>query len=243
MSSLPDQSAMLDAPAGTRILVVEDEPALVRLLRSIFEAAHYQVRVVPDGERALEQIALESPDLVLLDLLLPGKMDGYETCRRIREFSTVPVIMVTARAHEDEKLRGFEAGADDYVTKPFSARELLARVKALLRRSHVPAAAPPRIRLGELEVDIAAHLVVGDAAPVHLTPTEMRLLVVLARHANRVVPHASLLTEVWGPEYRDEVDYLRTYIRYLRQKLEPDPTNPRYLVTTPGVGYRLVTDG
>ncbi|HMM42464.1 MAG TPA: helix-turn-helix domain-containing protein, partial [Thermomicrobiales bacterium] len=110
-------------------------------------------------------------------------------------------------------------------------------------RSHVPAAAPPRIRLGELEVDIAAHLVVGDAAPVHLTPTEMRLLVVLARHANRVVPHASLLTEVWGPEYRDEVDYLRTYIRYLRQKLEPDPTNPRYLVTTPGVGYRLVTDG
>ncbi|HMM42892.1 MAG TPA: response regulator transcription factor, partial [Thermomicrobiales bacterium] len=144
MSSLPDQSAMLDAPAGTRILVVEDEPALVRLLRSIFEAAHYQVRVVPDGERALEQIALESPDLVLLDLLLPGKMDGYETCRRIREFSTVPVIMVTARAHEDEKLRGFEAGADDYVTKPFSARELLARVKALLRRSHVPAAAPPR---------------------------------------------------------------------------------------------------
>ncbi|HAX23858.1 MAG TPA: response regulator transcription factor [Thermomicrobiales bacterium] len=242
MSSWAGQTAPLDAPAGTRILVVEDEPALVRLLRSILEAAHYQVRIAPDGKRALEQVALEAPDLILLDLLLPGQMDGYEVCRRIREFSMIPVIMVTARAHEDERLRGFEAGADDYVTKPFSARELLARVKALLRRSQVPASTLPRIRLGELEVDIAAHQVVGHTAPVHLTPTEMRLLVVLARHANRVVPHTSLLTEVWGPEYRDEVDYLRTYVRYLRQKLEPDPTNPRYLITTPGVGYRLVTD-
>lgn len=242
MANLVEPLVVFDAPAGTRILVVEDEPALVRLLRSILEAAHYQVRIVSDGERALDQIALESPDLVLLDLLLPGQLDGYDVCRRIREFSTVPIIMVTARVHEDEKLRGFDAGADDYVTKPFSARELLARVKALLRRADVPRASLPRIRLGDLEVDIAAHEVVGNAAPVHLTPTELRLLVVLARHANRVVPHSSLLTEVWGPEYRDEVDYLRTYIRYLRQKLEPDPANPRYLVTTPGVGYRLVTD-
>ncbi|MCO5176236.1 MAG: response regulator transcription factor [Thermomicrobiales bacterium] len=239
---LPDPSAMLQAPAGARILVVEDEPALVRLLRSILEAAHYHVRVVPEGERALEQITLDPPDIVLLDLLLPGNLDGYDVCRRIREFSMVPIIIVSARTHEDEKILGFEVGADDYITKPFSARELLARVKAVLRRTRVSAAMPPRIHIGDIEVDIASHQVVSSAAPIHLTPTELKLLVVLARNANKVVPHSILLTEVWGPEYRDEVDYLRTYVRYLRQKLEPDPTAPRYLVTTPGVGYQLMTN-
>jgi two-component system KDP operon response regulator KdpE len=228
-------------PTPATILIVEDEPGLVRLLRSILEAAKYQVRAVPDGERALEQVALDPPDLVLLDLLLPGQLDGYGVCERIREFSMVPIIMVTARAREEEKLHGFAVGADDYVTKPFSAKELLARVQAVLRRSLVQADSPARLELGELVIDLAAQQVTIGGKPVHLTPTEFRLLLMLARQPDRVIPHATLLSDVWGPDYRDEVDYLRTYMRYLRQKLEPDPTNPRYLVTTPGVGYRLVT--
>lgn len=228
-------------PAKSSILVVEDEPQLVRLIRAILESTGYQVHVVPDGERALESIALDPPDLVLLDLVLPGEMDGFEICRRVRGFSMVPVIMLTARAGEDDKLRGFDAGADDYIVKPFSARELLARVKAVLRRSVVTAETPARVELGSLVIDMAAHQVTRDGELIHLTPTEFRLLVTLARHPNQVMTHSALLTEVWGIDYRDEIDYLRTYVRYLRQKIEPDPAEPKYLVTTPGVGYRLAT--
>jgi two-component system KDP operon response regulator KdpE len=224
------------------ILVVEDEPRLVRLLRAILESARYRGLVVHDGERAIEQTALERPDLILLDLLLPGQLDGFAVCERIREFSLAPVIMVSARAREDEKLRGFEAGADDYITKPFSSKELLARVQAVLRRTQIGAESPARIQLGDLTIDLAAQQVSSAGKLVHLTPTEYQLLVALARHPNQVMTHTALLTEVWGFEFRDEVDYLRTYIRYLRQKLEPDPTHPQYLVTTPGVGYRLATD-
>lgn len=223
------------------ILVVEDEPQLVRLIRAILESADYQVHVLPDGERAVEYVALDPPDMVLLDLMLPGEMDGYNVCRRIRGFSMVPVIMLTARAAEADKLLGFDAGADDYIVKPFSARELLARVRAVLRRSVVTAETPARIELGSLVIDMAAQQVTSEGALVHLTPTEFRLLVTLARHPNQVITHSALLTEVWGTDYRDEIDYLRTYIRYLRQKIEPDPAHPRYLVTTPGVGYRLAT--
>jgi two-component system KDP operon response regulator KdpE len=229
--------------ASAAILVVEDEPKLVRLMRAVLESAGHRVSAVPDGARALEQVALDPPDLVLLDLLLPGELDGFAVCRRIREFSMVPVIMVTARAREEEKLRGFEAGADDYVTKPFSARELLARVSAVLRRTRVQADSPPVVSLGELRIDLAAQRVTRDGEAVHLTPTEYRLLLALARRPGHVITHADLLAEVWGVEYRDEVDYLRTYIRYLRQKLEPDPSNPRYLLTQPGVGYLLATEG
>lgn len=228
-------------PVKSSILVVEDEPQLVRLIRAILESTGYQVHVVPDGERALESIALDPPDLVLLDLVLPGEMDGFEICRRVRGFSMVPVIMLTARAGEDDKLRGFDAGADDYIVKPFSARELLARVKAVLRRSVVTAETPARVELGSLVIDMAAHQVTRDGELIHLTPTEFRLLVTLARHPNQVMTHSALLTEVWGIDYRDEIDYLRTYVRYLRQKIEPDPAEPKYLVTTPGVGYRLAT--
>lgn len=224
------------------ILVVEDEPRLVRLLRAILESARFRVLVVHDGERAIEQTAIESPDLILLDLLLPGHLDGFAVCQRIREFSLVPIIMVTARAREDEKLRGFDAGADDYITKPFSSKELLARVQAVLRRTQVGAESPARIQLGNLAIDLAAMQVTSSGKPVHLTPTEFQLLIALARHPNQVMTHTALLTEVWGAEFRDEIDYLRTYIRYLRQKLEPDPAHPQYLVTTPGVGYRLATD-
>lgn len=228
--------------AQSKILVVEDEPRLVRLIRTILESADYEVIAVHDGERAIEQVALENPDLVLLDLLLPGHLDGFAVCQRIRGFSMVPVIMLTARTSEAEKLRGFEVGADDYITKPFSAKELLARVHAVLRRSLVQADSPGKVQLGDLVVDLAAQQVTSHGTVVHLTPTEFRLLITLARHPNQVMTHTDLLTEVWGFEYRDEVDYLRTYIRYLRQKLEPDPAHPQFLVTTPGVGYRLATE-
>jgi len=233
---------MTDATSA-RILVVEDEARLVRLIRAVLESQGYGVTVAPTGERALEQIVLEQPDLVLLDLRLPGGMDGFEICRRIREFSMVPVVMLTASAREEEKLAGFNAGADDYITKPFSSRELLARVKAVLRRTQVRQDSPAVIEVGDLAINLASQRVTIADEPVHLTPTEYRLLLALARQPDRVMTHTDLLTEVWGGEYRDEVEYLRTYIRYLRQKLEPDPTNPRYLVTRPGVGYSLSTEG
>lgn len=230
------------AALPAKILVVEDEPRLVRLMQVVLETARHQVLVATDGESAIAQTALEAPDLVLLDILLPGPLDGFAVCERIRQFSTTPIIMVTARAREEEKLRGFAVGADDYITKPFSAKELLARVHALLRRAQTPIDSAPSVRLGRLTVDLAALQVTGPGGPLHLTPTELRLILALARSPNRVLTHATLLSEVWGSEYRDETEYLRTYVRYLRQKLEPDPKQPRYLITVPGVGYRLDTD-
>ncbi|HUG15616.1 MAG TPA: response regulator transcription factor [Thermomicrobiales bacterium] len=224
------------------ILVVEDEPRLVRLIRAVLETDGHRVDVAHDGEAAIERVALDPPDLVLLDLLLPGSLDGYEICERIRSFSMVPVVMLTARAHEDDKLRGFEAGADDYITKPFSARELLARVQAVLRRSRTTSDTPPVVDVGGISINFAAREVTSGGEPIHLTPTEFRLLMALAMHPGRAITHTALLTEVWGPEYRDEIDYLRTYIRYLRRKLEPDPKNPRYLITVPGTGYRLAQE-
>jgi two-component system KDP operon response regulator KdpE len=214
---------------------------LTKLVADILEAGGYRVLVAHDGERALEQVALEAPDLILLDLLLPGPLDGYAVCERLRTFSMIPVIMVTARVREDEKLRGFEAGADDYVTKPFSAKELLARVQAVLRRSRTTAASPPVVEFGDITINLASQQVTSGGAPVHLTPTEYRLLMALARHPDHVMTHTELLVEVWGAEFRDEIDYLRTYVRYLRRTLEPDPANPRYLLTVPGIGYRLAT--
>jgi DNA-binding response OmpR family regulator len=231
---------MSERPRAT-ILVVEDEPRLVRLLRAVLESGGYRMDAVHDGAAAIERVALDPPDLVLLDLRLPGDLDGYAVCERIREFALTPIIMVTARAREDEKLRGFAAGADDYVTKPFSARELLARVQAVLRRT-TASDTQPRVTLGDLTIDLATRLVTRDNAPIHLTPTEYRLLLTLAQHPGKVLTHSELLTAVWGSEYRDEVEYLRTYVRYLRQKLEPEPTQPRYLLTHPGIGYSLAAD-
>ncbi len=183
---------------------------------------------------------MEQPDLVLLDILLPGSMDGYEICRRLREFSTVPVIMLTAKARDADILTGFDAGADDYLTKPFNAKELLARVKAVLRRSqHPEEMTTATFACGELEIDYARHAVTRRGETVSLTRTEYALLRELALNANRVLSHPDLLTAVWGPEYRDDVDYLRAYVRYLRRKIEADPSNPRYIVTLPGIGYML----
>jgi two-component system KDP operon response regulator KdpE len=186
-------------------------------------------------------VAVEQPDLVLLDVLLPGGMDGYEICRRVRQFSTVPVIMLTAKAQEDDKLKGFALGADDYMTKPFSAKELLARVAAVLRRAR-SADSPARaalVRVGEIVFDLAQRRVSVAGKEVPLTRTEYELLRQLALNPGKVMLREDLLSRVWGPEYRDEVDYLRDYVRFLRRKLEPDPKNPRYILSRPGLGYLL----
>lgn len=226
-----------------KILVVDDEPRLVRLATEVLKAVGYEVMAAVNGESALKMIALEQPDLVLLDIVLPQGLDGYEVCRRIREFSDVPVIMLTAKAQEADLVRGFEVGADDYVTKPFSAKELVMRVQAVLRRYKRPdeVVTTAGLTCGELEINYARHLVKMKGKTVPLTPTEYKLLHQLALNVNRVVTHEELLTKVWGPEYRNDVDYLRAYIRYLRRKLEPDPANPQYIVTSPGVGYVLTS--
>lgn len=223
-----------------KILVVEDAPRIVQLVRAVLEAVGYQVISAGDGQAALDRVALDQPDLVLLDILLPGEMDGYQVCRRIREFSDVAVIMLTAKAQDGDVLTGFDAGADDYLTKPFNARELVARVQAVLRRTrhHEERQTAPLV-CGEIEIDFARRTVKLAGQTVSLTPTEYALLRELAMHPNCVVPHRDLLACVWGPEYRDDIDYLRAYVRYLRRKLEPDPRQPRYILTSQGVGYWL----
>jgi two-component system KDP operon response regulator KdpE len=225
-----------------RILVVDDEPKLVRLVREVLTATGYGVLSTGSGESAIELVALEQPDLVLLDIVLAGELDGYAVARRIREFSDTPIIMLTAKARESDLLRGFDAGADDYLTKPFSAKELLARVRAVLRRTQREPSAPveSEIICGPLRLDLARRRVTVNGQPVRLTPTEYALLHTLAVHRNQVLLHEQLLSQVWGPEYRDDIDYLRAYIRYLRQKLEADPAHPQLIVTEPGVGYLLV---
>jgi two-component system KDP operon response regulator KdpE len=225
---------------NTKILVVDDEPRVVRLVSEVLTAVGYQVIAAASGKSAIEMVALEQPGLLLLDILLPQGPDGYEICRRVREFSEVPVIMLTAKAQEIDMLHGFDVGADDYLTKPFSAKELVARVKAVLRRTQRPEERTSvTLRCGDLEINFARRTVEVRCEQVSLTRTEYALLRQLALNANRVMLHQDLLTEVWGGEYRDDVDYLRAYIRYLRRKLEPDPSNPQYILTSQGVGYML----
>jgi two-component system KDP operon response regulator KdpE len=223
-----------------KILVVDDEPRVVRLVNEVLNAVGYEVIAAASGKPAIETVALEQPNLVLLDILLPRGLDGYEVCRRIREFSNVPVIMLTAKAQESDMLHGFDVGADDYLTKPFSAKELIARVKAVLRRSQRPEeVTTATLTCGELEINFARRTVMVRGEHVSLTRTEYALLRQLALNANRVMLHQNLLTAVWGAEYRDDIDYLRAYVRYLRRKLEADPSNPEYILTSPGVGYML----
>ncbi len=224
-----------------KILVVEDEVKLVQLLRRVLTATHFDIVTTSTGENAVEMAALEQPDLVLLDLVLADAMDGYTVARRIREFSDVPIIMLTAKARETDLLRGYEAGADDYLTKPFSARELLARVLAVLKRTRLQAAPVPeaKIECGPLRLDLARRRVVLAGTEVRLTRTEYNLLRELAAHANQVLLHDQLLSAVWGAEYRNDLDYLRAYVRFLRRKLEAEPSSPKLIVTVPGVGYML----
>lgn len=222
------------------ILAVDDEPRVLKLLKANLESSGYKVLTAADGEEAIELVERQLPNLVILDLMLP-KVDGYAACSRIREFSSVPIIMLTARSAQVDLIHGFEVGADDYLTKPFSVTELLMRVQAVLRRSAWPEEIVSRqgFRTGPIEIDFAQHRVTVDGEPVKLTPTEYRLLTYLAMNANRVILHRELLRAVWGPEYGDETEYLRVYMRYLRQKLEPEPSNPRFLLTQPGAGYML----
>ncbi len=222
------------------VLVVDDEPRYVRLLRANLESLDYRVVSAPDGTAALEKAESEDPALVVLDLMLPD-LDGYEVCRRIREFSTVPIIMVTARREQIDKVRGLDLGADDYITKPFDAEELLARVRAQLRRSNLgqPRRLAPPFALGELLIDFARQIVTAQGREVGLSPTEYKLLYQLATNAGRVLVQEELLKLVWGAEYRDEPEVLRVYVRRLRQKIEPEPAIPRYVITKPGVGYTM----
>ena len=225
----------------TCILVVDDDPHLLRFVRANLEALNYRVAAAEDASTALELLALESPDLILLDIMLPG-MDGYQLCRHIRTFSMVPVLMLTAKVEEQDKVRGLQLGADDYLTKPFGVPELIARVEALLRRARLSEAPHPALTFhnGDLTIDLLRRRVVVRDQEVHLTPTEYRLLSELAVNAGRVMSHTELLTRVWGPEYRDEMEYLRAYVRHLRRKLESDVAHPEYIVSIRGTGYMLV---
>lgn len=224
-----------------KILVVDDEPKLVHLVKEVLTALRYEVLATGGGEKAVELVALERPDLVILDIVLAGEMDGYQVARRVREFSSVPIIMLTAKARESDLLEGFETGADDYLTKPFSSKELVARVKALLQRSRSEESAGVggQIECGDLHIDAARRRVLFQGTEVELTRTEYELLSKLARHRNQVLTHEQLLTAVWGPEYRDDIDYLRAYIHYLRKKIECEPLEPETIITSHGVGYML----
>jgi DNA-binding response OmpR family regulator len=229
-------------PNEQRILIVDDDPRLVRLIREVLSAAGYEVLANSGGEQAIETVAMEQPDLVLLDIMLRD-IDGYHVARRIREFSDAPIIMLTAKVNEADKLTGFDAGADDYITKPFSSKELLARVRAVLKRAQNRISFPTEAQIlcGNLNIDLARRRVMLGEQEIYLTATEYSLLHELATHVNQVLLHEQLLTAVWGSEYRSDLDYLRSYVHSLRKKLERNPANPEIIVNVTGVGYMLVT--
>jgi len=224
-----------------RALVVDDEPKLVRLVREVLSSIGFDVVSTASGESAVEMAALEQPDLIVLDIVLRDNTDGYEVARRVREFSDVPILMLTAKSREADLLRGFEVGADDYLAKPFSSRELVARCRALLKRAHQAEGTTDtsQIDAGDLHIDLVRRRVTVAGDEVRLTPTEYKLLCELAAHAGQVMLHEQLLITIWGEQYRDDLEYLRAYVRYLRQKIETDPAHPQRIVTVPGVGYML----
>ena len=223
------------------ILAVDDEPRMTRFIRMNLELEGYRVTEAVDGLQALAKVRDELPDLVLLDVEMP-EMDGFETLRHIRQVSNVPVIMLTVKGEEEDKVRGLELGADDYVTKPFSPRELTSRIKALVRRTEMtPPVEKTVVQIDDrLSIDFQGHEVWVDGEAVKLRPTEYRLLYHLVNNAGWVMSHDTLLSKVWGPEYRDEIQYLRLYVNYLRQKIEENPADPKYILTERGVGYRFV---
>lgn len=226
-----------------KILIVDDEPKVVRLLSTLFTATGFTVLTCHNPEMAAGQVALEQPDLVILDILFPGLTDGCKVCRQIREFSSIPIIMLTAKVRDGDKLAGFDAGADDYVTKPFNSKELVARVRAMLKRAHSSplAESPADINLGMLRIEQARRRVTVNGMEIHLTPIEFNLLSQLARHPDQVMTHEQLLTSVWGQNYRQNTEYLRSFIYSLRKKIEIDPTHPAMIKRCPGVGYSLST--
>jgi len=222
---------------GERILVVDDEQQIVRALSANLEARGYVVACARDGEEALRQIADFSPELVILDLGLPLR-SGLEVLESMRVFSQVPVIIVSARTGDPDKIVALDAGADDYLTKPFSIGELLARVRAALRRSSSPDA-PPVLRLAQLTIDLVQMVAIRDGVEVHLTPLEWKIVGVLVRNEGRLVTQRQLLSEVWGPSFVDDSGFLRVHMTHIRRKLEPEPARPRYFRTDPGIGYRF----
>jgi two-component system, OmpR family, KDP operon response regulator KdpE len=221
-----------------RILVIDDEPQIRRTMRMTLTGAGYEVDDARTGEEGLKKLREFRPDLVLLDINMPG-MGGLEACQLIRADPNVAIIMLTVHNAEADKVEALDAGADDFVTKPFSTPELLARIRAALRRVPAAQSAPSRLRVGELAIDFAARTVTRGTSSFHLTPTELDLLRYLTQHANEAVPHRELLQAVWGPDYGDQVDYLRAFIKSLRKKIEPDPDHPQYITTEPWIGYRF----
>ena len=227
-------------PKKASVLVVDDDVRMLRMITRILELEGYRVLKAIDGQAALEVLDEETPDLVLLDIMLPG-MDGYALCRCIRQFSPVPIVMVTAKGNDEEKVRGLDAGADDYVTKPFSANELGARVRAVLRRTKPWEDRPePALHFDDLVIDFARHRVTQGNQEVNLTATEYRLLCYLVHNAGRVVTPDQTLNNVWGEEYIGEPHLLQVTIARLRQKLKDDAKNPRYILTRPGMGYMFM---
>ena len=226
---------------GKLILIVDDEPRMIKFIRLNLELEGYRVGEASNGQEALDKVRTELPDLGLLDVMMP-EMDGFEALERIREVSTVPVIMLTVKAEEEDKVRGLELGADDYVTKPFSPRELSSRIKAVLRRTAMPSPVEKTVLSidDDLSIDFNRREVIVRGERAKLRPTEYRLLYHLVNNAGWVMTHETLLSKVWGYAYRDDSHLLRLYITYLRQKIEPDPPNPRYIFTERGVGYRFV---
>jgi two-component system KDP operon response regulator KdpE len=225
---------------GKTVLVVDDEPRMVEFITMNLELEGFRVVGAPNGHEALEKASREMPDLVILDIMMPH-MDGFETLENLRETSQVPVIFLTAKSDEADRIRGLDLGADDYITKPFSTRELISRMKAVLRRTEpAPTASGSDIVVdGELKINFDQRKVVARGQEIRLRPTEYRLLYQLVSNAGKLLTHETLLSRVWGTEYRDEDQYVRLYITYLRQKIEKDPKNPKYILSERGLGYRF----
>lgn len=226
---------------GPKVLVVDDEPQIRRFLRASLQAHDYQVVEAENGKEAVRECTVQNPELLILDLGLPD-MDGLEVIKLVREWSTIPIIVLSLRSDDTDKIEALDRGANDYVTKPFSMGELLARMRAALRQGRGDASeSGPVVAAGDIVIDLSKRLVTVAGTPVRLSRKEYDLLRILASHSDKVITHQQLLQEVWGPAYVEETQYLRVYIGQLRQKLEKEPASPRYLVTEPGVGYRLQT--
>ncbi|MCS7059933.1 MAG: response regulator [Anaerolineae bacterium] len=224
------------------VLVIDDEPQILRALRTILSEKQFRVSTAARGEAGLAQAAADPPDLIILDMALPD-MDGLEVCARLREWYAGPIIVLSVRDTERDKVAALDKGADDYLTKPFGIEELLARIRVALR--HAAQAGAKKeviIRAGDIVIDLAHHVVTRAGVEVKLTATEYKLLAYLAANAGRVLTHRAILTHVWGPAEADQVEYLRVYMRQLRKKLEPDPSQPQFLVNEPGIGYRFLTE-
>lgn len=223
-----------------RVLVVDDEEQIRRALKSILSARKYEVTLAENGEQALDLAIDQNPDMIVLDIAMPG-MDGIEVCRELRTWYAGPILVLSVRAGDAEKITALDTGADDYLTKPFSAGELLARVRALLRRASATVAAEPSLKLDDLEIDFARRRVRRDSEDIELTRIEFDILAYLARNADCVVTSKMILQNVWGPEYGDDTQTLRVHISHLRKKIEPRPAVPRYILTEAGVGFRFAT--